>query len=556
MADKAGFGALAPFFWPGWHRGQLLALSGLDGQTDYEGGLVLRTETAPAAIRVVYPAEAWLTLAGTVTEACVSCDLVLARMEGGGLLRGAMLDAHHLLLEGPVALAAAPGLDERLAVRMAGERLLIGAAPHFQPALIEADLDAALAARAGWLLGQPLAHRFTGVRRHAVFRALSIMKGQVSAPEAAIPLRWTTPDRWPHKDMWLWDSMFHAIGWRHLDPRLAQEMIEAVFAGQKPDGFVPHQMSPTRRPSEITQPPVLAFGVAMVEAASPDPAWIARLYPKLAAYILWDLTHRDGEGDGLCEWFMEGDPHSRSGESGMDNSPRFDFHYPTPLAATDFNAFLARECQILCDFAERLGMASDANLWRARADRLARLIERHLWSEEAGLYCDYDVEAGERSPVLASAGFLPLFARVPGLDRARRMARLLDEPGFFATAVPVPSIAVADTAHYAKDMWRGPAWINVNWLIAQGLARYGAEDASLAERAAALDAASLAVIEAACARHSTFFEYYDDRGEAEPPALLRKGECNPANPFRQVIHDYGWTATLYLDLVARMGEEG
>lgn len=541
--------ALAPFFWPRWHRGQLLALSGIDGQTDYEGGLILRTETDPARLRIVYPAEGQVLLQASVLEACVSSDFLLARMADGGRLGGVMLDAHHFLLEGPVSVGA---LDARLAAHAEGGRLLIGTAAQFRPDLITADLDAAMAERASWLLSQPLAHRFEGVRRHSVFRALSIMKGQLSSAEAAIPLRWTTPDRWPHKDMWLWDSVFHAIGWRHLDLPLAREMIEAVFAGQTPDGFVPHQMSPTRRPSQITQPPLLAFGVAMVDAVQPDAEWIARLYPKLAAYVLWDLTRRDGEGDGLCEWFMEGDPHSRSGESGMDNSPRFDFHYPRPLAATDFNAFLARECAVLCDFASRLGMASDANLWRARADRLGGLIERFLWSEEAGLYCDYDVESGERSPVRASAGFLPLFAHVPDIERARRMTRLLDDPQAFGTAQPVPSIAVSDTAHYAPDMWRGPAWINVNWLIARGLEGYGAEDKALAARASALDAASIRMIEEACARFSTLFEYFDDRGETDPPHLLRKGECDPANPFRQVIHDYGWTATLYLDLVARL----
>jgi hypothetical protein len=66
-----------------------------------------------------------------------------------------------------------------------------------------------------------------------------------------------------------------------------------------------------------------------------------------------------------------------------------------------------------------------------------------------------------------------------------------------------------------------------------------------------IDRATIAEIERCAAQFGTFFEYYDDRREVDPPHLLRKGECNPDNPFRQVIHDYGWTVTLYLDLIAR-----
>jgi putative isomerase len=47
----------------------------------------------------------------------------------------------------------------------------------------------------------------------------------------------------------------------------------------------------------------------------------------------------------------------------------------------------------------------------------------------------------------------------------------------------------------------------------------------------------------------------------DPPALLRKGRCAPEiSPYHQVIHDYGWTATLYLDWLysqpARSGPGG
>jgi len=36
----------------------------------------------------------------------------------------------------------------------------------------------------------------------------------------------------------------------------------------------------------------------------------------------------------------------------------------------------------------------------------------------------------------------------------------------------VASVAASHPEH-APDMWRGPVWVNLNWLIAFGFKRYG-----------------------------------------------------------------------------------
>ena len=537
---------LAAFAASRWHCGQLMAFSGVDGQTSYENGLVIRTTDNPAGLEVVRPDVAGIAFLEPPLADIIVANDFFTFQSAGGRISGCLLDAHHLLISGPAVLS---GGSET--IRNVGEdgRHLIGSAARFDPSLLDADFAAAFAARSAWLLKQPLLSRFSGATRRTLFRALAVMKGQISSAGGAIHHRWSTPDRWPHKDMWLWDSVFHAIGWRHIDPDLAAEMIDAVFDGQSADGFVPHQLSPIHGPSVITQPPLLAYGIKLVHDVAPDIEWLRRHYAKLVAYVEWDLTNRDQDGDGLVDWLIEGDPASRSGESGMDNSPRFDFHYPTQLAAVDFNAYLALECETLAGFAATLGYAKDVALWRHRHDRLCHLINRYLWSEEHQFYCDYDAAAGALSPVLASSGFLPLICGAATPERAAVLARHLRDPEMFGTALPVPSIAVRDTTHYAKDMWRGPTWVNVNWLIARGLERYAAHGDQFVALAKEIDALTVQEIERTCGSFGTLFEYFDDRGLVEPPQLLRKGSCDPSNPFRQVIHDYGWTTTLYVDLV-------
>jgi hypothetical protein len=94
-------------------------------------------------------------------------------------------------------------------------------------------------------------------------------------------------------------------------------------------------------------------------------------------------------------------------------------------------------------------------------------------------------------------------------------------------------------------MWRGPTWINVNWVIARGFDRYGLHDVanSLRQR-------TMQEIERHCDQFGVPFEFYDDRCEVPPGELLRKAKYDPARrPPGDVIHDYGWTATLYTDMV-------
>ncbi|MFA5206733.1 MAG: trehalase family glycosidase [Lentisphaeria bacterium] len=527
-----------------WAGGRLLAFSGLDGATRYDIGLVARTAAGAPAIEVMLPGEARLEFpAAGLAEVTLAGDW-FSFFTTAGRVRGAFLDACHLLLDGPCELR---GASPAVAVQTAGSRTLVGSATAFDSERIGADLEAALAARQRWLRELPVPDAGSAAARRTLALALSVMKVQCCTPEGRMRHRWTTPDRWPHRGMWLWDSVFHAIGWRHFDPALAREMIDAVFDHQAADGRIPHAMTPAGA-SEITQPPVLAFGVQQVLDAEPRPDWLAALYPRLAAYVQWDLANRDTDGAGLAEWFIEGNPMCRSGESGMDNSPRFDT--ATQLDAVDFNSFLALECETLAGFARQLGRPAEARNWEERHAVLCRLIRERLWSEAHRFFVDYDVTAGAPSPVLASSGFLPLICGAATPEQAQELARHLADPATFGTPLPVPSVAAGDTAHYAKDMWRGPVWVNLNWLIAMGFERYG-----LAAAAAGLRARTRAEIERCCERYGTFFEFYDDRGEVEPPRLLRKGRCAPeVSPYLQVVHDYGWTTTLYADLVCREGK--
>lgn len=518
-----------------WGRGQLLAFSALEGPTAQARDLIART--VPGGLEVVAPARLQLRCAAAPGTSAWGGDWFVTATPAG-TVRGALLDHRHLLLDGPVQ---AIGADPALATVRRDGRLLVGAATGFDPALVGTDLDGTLAGRRAWLQ-RMLARLPAAVAATPVAaKALAMMRTQVCAAEGALRGRWTTPDRWPHRHAWLWDSAFHAVGWRHLDPALALEQLGSVLAMQRADGFIPHCLTPTGG-SAITQPPVLAWGAAEVLAMHADDAWLAWAYPRLARFIAWMRAGRATAG-GLCAWQTTAIDTCRCDESGWDNSPRFD-RAPSPMAV-DLNAFLARECRVLAGFAARLGRDDEAARWRAEAEATAGAIDALLWDEVRGIYGDRGAEEPAPRPLRTPAGLLPLVHGLVAPERAHRLAGLVEDPRVFGTPMPLPSVAVADLAGlaHAGDMWRGPVWVNINHQVVRGLQACGLHDA--AER---LRAATLAVIERWCASHAAFFEFYDPFDRLAPPDMPRKGRLDPDSPYHQAIHDFGWTATCWLDL--------
>ncbi|OGV36773.1 MAG: hypothetical protein A2X48_16855 [Lentisphaerae bacterium GWF2_49_21] len=518
-----------------WGAGQLLAFSGVDGKTDYNDGLLMRTSAGSSGLDIKLPGAGKIKFTGKPSDIVLAGDFFIFN---SGKVKGAFIDAHHFLIEGDCTIDHTD--NSTISLRI-GNKALLGTNKFFNPALIGKDIDSLISARAKWIRSISIPKEISGKRKRTLFKAFSQMKTQVYSPEGVIRHYWTTPDRWPHRQMWLWDSVFHAIGFRHFDIRLAREAILAIFDTQKKDGMICHMMNPSSS-SNVTQPPVIALGVKLLNDSHPSPKWIKSLYPKLKKYIEWDLANRDTDGAGLCEWFIEGNVNCRCGESGMDNSSRFDC--AAPLDATDFNAYLAMECEILAEFAKICGKGKDVGLWKKRHANICRLINERLWSEKKGFYFDYNLNDKKLSDIYAVSGFMPLICGAASKQQAEKLVAHMRNPRTFGTPFRIPSVAKCNGKEYSKDMWRGPTWISTNWLIILGLKRYGyiAEAKRLADE-------TMKEIEDQYMKYGTFFEFYDDRKKVDPPKLLRKGQNAPEkSPYHQVIMDYGWTATLYVDL--------
>jgi glycogen debranching enzyme len=369
-------------------------------------------------------------------------------------------------------------------------------------------------------------------------KCLSVMKVNTLAPEGAIRQHWSTPDRVPHRDMWLWDSVFHSLAMNALSPELSWEFLESVLDTQRADGMIPHQANVNGRRSAITQPPLLAWGVWENYRALGDRSCLARALPCLEQYLEWDCAHRDRNGNGLLEWFIEADENCRSGESGMDNSPRFDA--AVLLDAVDFSTFAARDMQYVALIADELDRSDEAYRWRLRAETLSAKIHVALWDKRDGFYYDRQMD-GQLSQIRAASGFLPLLLTDIPPARVGRLIEVLLDTEHFNTAFPLPSVAVSEPT-WSTDMWRGATWININYLIVEGLKRHGQADVArwLAEK-------TVATVHKYYERFGVLFEFYDAKDALPPLACDRKGPRQEPYDIRRkmdAIRDYHWTAAL------------
>ena len=132
-----------------------------------------------------------------------------------------------------------------------------------------------------------------------------------------------------------------------------------------------------------------------------------------------------------------------------------------------FNAILAVANRALARLAGVLGSELDPEL-AASAGRTVGALEQ-LWDDDAGHYYSRNAATGALLRMPTVATFLPLWSGIP----QPRVDRLLDElrrPNTW-TRFPVPSVPTDRPQFDADRYWKGPTWVNTNWLVDRRAAR-------------------------------------------------------------------------------------
>jgi glycogen debranching enzyme len=338
-----------------------------------------------------------------------------------------------------------------------------------------------------------------------------------------------TPSKLHYVGVWQWDAFFHALAYRHIDRRLARDQIRILLDHQRPDGMIPdavhdegtvtHLDFPVD--ADVTKPPLIAWTAWKLYESDGDREFLDEIYEPIVRWNSWWFDRNDFDADGLCEYMH---PFS----SGLDDSPLWD--EGMPVTAPDLNTYLFLQQEALGKIAAVLGLHEVASLWRARAERMAQMLITRLWDPESGFF--WPKRGEKRILVPTPFSLFPLLTGSLPSEFVDRLVRRLTDEAEFWTRYPVPTVARSDPRYDPEQMWRGPTWVNVNYLLIEGLKRSGREDVARELRRRTLEMVM---------GHNDIYEYYHPETAA---------------PGSKAASIYGWSAALFIDLALQATAEG
>lgn len=209
-----------------------------------------------------------------------------------------------------------------------------------------------------------------------------------------------------------------------------------------------------------------------------------------------------------------------------------DIYENTPFAIQDvlFNSILARAEDSLANIAQILGHKEDASFHRKRSARTGNAIANKLWDEEQQFFLDYDMKTQQLIPAKISGGFVALYGAEIRKEQLESLIRHLKSDDFLGddlSAWTIPSVSRSDAGYTNTTYWRGPAWLNINYLVREGLEANGKANKEALEISEYLKDRSIEMM-----NKVGFYEYF-----------------NPISGSPHGGHQFSWSAALTIDWI-------
>jgi len=389
---------------------------------------------------------------------------------------------------------------------------------------------------------------------------------------------------------WNWDSAFIALGYSHFNLDFSITEIETLLDGQWDDGMVPHILFHEKDTSYfpnhttwkcgnnipssgITQPPVLAIILKKIiennKLNDDQNLRILKILIKIKKYHEWFIKFRDPNKTGLVSIL-------HPWESGYDNSPIWDEPMSNILVDKDLN-YQRRDLEVSNSDERPLKKDYDRyvtirdqfrdvnydpnklyelsifnvvdvgfnSLFLKANKDLVKLLKKFklnydeldffiskseseiikLYNYDSDEFVSKDLNTNKDILIPSITNYFTLIADLKNDKLNKRIINNLknhnlNEKYIFST------IKSDHQTFEEKRYWRGPVWINCNWLIYEGIKNKDKEYSIKIKNE------TISLIE-----NKGFHEYYS---------------CNDGSVMG--ANNFSWSAALYLDLVMQKNE--
>ena len=325
--------------------------------------------------------------------------------------------------------------------------------------------------------------------------------------------------------------------------------------------------------SGIIQPPVHAIAALRYYQHSKDENTIKEWFSKIFRFHRYLLEKRDPEHSGFATIY-------HPWESGFDNSPRWDealkritpekmpdykridiehvkkaqerptdedydkyiylieimkkYDYddeivyqkiPFKMKDVVFNTILYVANKALFELSQIIGERTNKiSNWLVLQEN--NFVKQFCPNPQEGLFYDYDLTVNDFVKRKTVAALLPIYAGFIDRTIIENTVKWVDHSHFCSSGTckypVIPSTSLGESYFAHVTYWRGPIWINTNWMIYQGLRKYNFERQAKRLRTAILN----------LVRENGFYEYFD-----------------PHNGTGHGAENFSWTASLIIDLI-------
>lgn len=356
-------------------------------------------------------------------------------------------------------------------------------------------------------------------------------------PEGLLKYKYIVPGSKYASDLWDWDSWLTNIAIRRMGT--SDELFEYekgcilnFLDGMAENGEMPICIKPEYtlggpldKGNKNVHKPCLCQHALFICKENNSFKWLEDRFSDLEKFIEFyyeNCRHKTG----LFYWLDDG-------AVGVDNDPCSFYRPDGSCASIYLNCLMYKDLEALSEIAKELNLLDKEKEYAKKAEELKAIIREHLWDERNGFYYSADLnlipidpKEGKHSGcprhwdlliqrIDVWAGFMAMWTGIATDKEAKRMVEEnYKNERTFSSPYGVRSLSKLEKMYRVvksgnPSCWLGPIWGVVNYMVFEGLLKYG-----YVEEAKELGYKTVKLFGQDVEKNGQFHEYYDgDTGE-------------------------------------------